>query len=181
MERNILNAGRNDPVRLHKFFQGDRTVRGRSGREPFGIHADILGAVFLVQLVSRGARAENARDLRLLDEFAYFVRNDILDARVACADDSAAFQHIPQCDVMLLEHRLFLGNRLGDRLAEDLREHLPETVLRMPVIETHLAGLGRRNRAEQQHAGIPVVNRRELVGNKSTGGLGGHEGATQVL
>ena len=46
---------------------------------------------------------------------------------------------------------------LGNFFAENGCHHLPEPILRVPVVERHLARLGRGNGAEQQHAGFAVV------------------------
>ena len=116
-----------------------------------------------------GPGAEDAPYMRRLHELAYFVRNGVLYAGVARTHDGAAFQHVPEGDVMPLEHGLLLRDGLGEAFAEDCREHLPEAVLRMPVIEPDFARLGRRDGTEQQHTGTAVVNRREFVRHPHAG------------
>lgn len=79
-------------VGFHELFDRDGTVGWRCGREFYRIDADILRAVLLVELVGGRAGAEDALYMRRLHEFAYLVRNHVLDARVGGAHDSTTFQ-----------------------------------------------------------------------------------------
>ena len=58
---------------------------------------------------------------------------------------------------MLFEHGLLLGDGFGHVFAEYDCHDFPESILRVPVIECHLARLGRGYGAEQQYAGFAVV------------------------
>ena len=116
-----------------------------------------------------GPGAKDALHMRRLHEPADFIRDGILNARVAGTHDGAAFQYIPEGDMVFFEHGLLLRDGFGKVFAEDRREHLPEAVLRMPVIKTNFTRLGRRDRTEQQHARSTVVNRRKFVRHQCAG------------
>ena len=95
-----------------------------------------------------GAGAKDARDFGLFHEFFYVVQNGVLDAGIACAYDGATVQNVPQCHVMLFEHGLLLRNGFGHAFAEHNCHDLPESVLRVPVVECHFARLRRGYGAE---------------------------------
>ena len=58
-----------------------------------------------------------------------------------------------------------LRHGTGERLAQQRRQHLPEPVLRMVVKEHPLPGLDRGKGPENQHPGVPVIERRDGVGH----------------
>ena len=90
-------------VGFHELFERNGAVRGRSGRELYRIYTHVCRAVLLVQPVGGSPGAEDALHTRRLHELAYFVRNGILYARIAGPHDGAAFQYVPEGDMMLFE------------------------------------------------------------------------------
>ena len=85
------------------------------------------------------------------------------DGGVRGAPDVAAFQHVPQRDVMAQQQIGALGVVLGHRLVEQRSEHAPEPVLRMPVEKRRLARFRRGHRAQHEHLRALVKHRRNTV------------------
>ena len=82
-------------------------------------------------------------------------------ARCGCCCRSS--DHVPQRDVARMQKRGFFADRLRHGAVQQPRQHAPEAVLRMPVEKRRLARPDRRERAEDEHARLRVIQRRERV------------------
>ena len=125
----------NFSVCFHELLEFDGAVGGGGGGEFYGLDAGCFFAVLFVELVGGGACAKYVLDFCFGEERGDVVGNHIFNACVACPDDGATVENVPEGDVVLQKHRFFLVDGRGERLVQDVCENFPETVLRMSVIE----------------------------------------------
>jgi len=106
----------NFSVCFHELLEFDGAVGGGGGGEFYGLDAGCCFAVLFVELVGGGACAKYALDFRMGEERGDVVGNHIFNACVACPNDGATVENVPEGNVVLQKHRFFLVDGRRERL-----------------------------------------------------------------
>ena len=77
--------------------------------------------------------------------------------------EGPAVNHIPNSNMAFQKQLFLFFNPFRHSALQQRRRHLPETVLRMPVIKLLLPGLHRRKGAQYQHTGILIPYRLKFM------------------
>ena len=97
----LVLSRKNCLVRFDELLEFHGAVGGGGGGKFHGLQAGRFFAVFFVELVGCGACAEYAVDFRFGEDRCDVVWYNIFDASVACTNDCATVENVPQRNVML--------------------------------------------------------------------------------
>lgn len=149
-------------VRFFYLFICIKSTICRAGRRKRNSFSPRLWqTVPLIELCGLRPRREDRSDICVRQYLIHIVWLGIADTAVVRAFDKTALQHIPQRNMMTSEKIFLVCDRLRCRLIEKVCHYTPELILRMRVIVSDLARLGRGDRAEYQDARILIEGGRE--------------------
>ena len=115
--------------------------------------------ILLIQLTRFISIPGYDADPRFFQQPCNVIRYNILDTAVTGTNDAAAFDHVPDCNMIPKQECFLFFDRGGQHISCNRSKHFPETILRMSVIKMLLSGFYRWESAKDQYFRIRIVNR----------------------